>query len=208
MKKFILLSILSMMFAMNTHAQTAFQGDCCPTIDCCETPDFYVKGLAGLNFIQIRNHGFTSNVKTGYILTAAVGYRLGYDLRAEAEYSYRRNRLKHINGNINASSYMANVIWDMPLDQYNCSCFDFQPYVGVGIGYDVQQISVSTRTKRGSKASFHNSKKSFAWQLMTGVSYPVYTNTDMSLEYKFHQATSTRLYDHSVGVGVTYNFGV
>ena len=195
------------MFTMNTQAQVAFESNTCEPTVCCDTPEFYVKGLGGLNFIQVRNHGFTSRIKTGYIASATVGYRLGYDLRVEGEYAYRRNRFKHVSGNVNANSFMANLLWDMPVGQCGCDLLDLTPYVGAGIGYDIQKVNVSVRTGRHSRQSFHHTKKSFAWQAIAGVSVPVYCNTDMSLEYKFHQATSTRIYDHSIGLGVTYNFG-
>ena len=46
----------------------------------------------------------------------------------------------------------------------------------------------------------------FSWQAMAGLAFPIFRNTEISLEYKFHEGGS-HFYNHTFGVGLVYNFG-
>ena len=46
----------------------------------------------------------------------------------------------------------------------------------------------------------------FSWQLIAGLAYPVFCNTDISLEYRFHQGDS-HFSNHAIGFRLEYQCG-
>lgn len=216
MKKNISLLLMMFLFFMAADAQAqerCAQDSCCYEDNCCiDGTNFYAKILAGTNFLQnTRINGNKSTYQTGYIIAGYLGYCWRYGLRLEGEYAYRRNAINKIHffgqgsskrGHLQASSYMANLLWDLPLSSCGYSFFHIQPFIGAGIGYDFQKMHSSN-----CRIVFDQKWKHFSWQLMTGLVYPIFCNTEISLEYKFHQG-SCHFYNHSVGVGLTYKFGV
>ena len=131
-------------------------------------------------------------------------------MRLEAEYAFRRNDIRKIHffaegfskhGHFQASSYMANLLWDLPLSSWECAFWNIQPFIGAGIGYDFQQMHSSN-----SRIVFNQKWNHFSWQLMAGLAYPIFCNTEITLEYKFHQG-GCHFYNHSLGVGLVYKFG-
>lgn len=172
--------------------------------------NLYVNGFAGANFLQVK-HVKSKNLKTGYVLSAALGYHLNYGFRVEGEYAFRRNsikqhhryrsvyKMKHVYAQ--TSSYMANALWDVPLSKL---CFNLRPFIGGGIGYDSQG---SQHSYKRSKYISTTTRGQFAWQFMTGLSYPLSSNTNMMVAYKLHKGTKCDIYNHSIGLGLTYNFG-
>lgn len=189
-----------------------YEDSCCYEDNCCvDETGFYAKVLAGANFLHnTTTNGNKSSYETGYIVSGSLGYCWCYGLRVEGEYTYRRNSIKKIHlfgegsskrGHVQTSSYMANLLWDLPLSSWGCTCWNIQPFIGAGIGYDFQQIHSST-----SRVIFNQKWNQFSWQLMAGLVYPIFCNTELSLEYKFHQGPS-HFYNQSVGIGLTYKFG-
>jgi opacity protein-like surface antigen len=216
MKKNISLLLMSFLLFMaaDVHAQEwRAQGSCCHKDNCSvDETNLYVKLLTGANFLQnIAVDGNKSTYQTGYIIAGYLGYCWCYGLRVEGEYAYRRNTIRKIHffgedsskhGHFQTSSCMANLLWDLPLLFWGCSFCNIQPFIGAGIGYDLQQMHSSN-----SRIIFNQKWKHFSWQLMAGLACPIFSNTDISLEYKFHQG-SCYFYNHSVGVGITYKFGL
>ena len=213
MKKFFLLLVASIGF-FSASARAQNYCDFLYDDSCCEDDnDFYAEILGGANFLPEENSGgVKSEYRTGYIVSGSLGYRWHYGLRLEAEYAYRRNSLRKIHffgrsfplhGHFQSSSYMANLLWDLPLSKWGCEFGKIRPFIGGGIGYDFQQVK-----GRISELSFEANSKHFAWQVMAGLAYPIYCNTDISLEYKFHKGGFCHIYNHSIGVGLTYNFGL
>lgn len=213
MKKNTLQLLLSCLFLMGANAQAQeYENDtsCLHDESCAEEPKYYASLLAGANFLQnTDNSGNSTTYQTGYTISTSFGYRCPYDLRLEGEYAYRRNAIKRIqfidddtsrNGHFQTSSFMANLLWDLPLCSWECSLWNIQPYIGAGIGYDFHQMHASNP-----RIIFTQKWHHFAWQLMTGVSCPVYCNTELYLEYKFHQG-GNHFYNHTIGVGINYNF--
>lgn len=173
--------------------------------------NYYMEIFGGANFIQSnrRSHVKTS-LNAGYTLAASVGYRWCYGIRFEGEYAFRRNEVKSMrffgrsfsaNGHYQSSSYMANMLWDLPLQQWGMTVCGIRPFIGGGIGWDYQILKA-----RRHQTTFRDSKKHFAWQGMAGVTFPFYCHTDLSLEYRYHQGGLTYLHHHTIGLGVTYNF--
>jgi len=168
---------------------------------------FYAKLLSGPNFLQNttidRNK---SAYQTGYLISAAIGYNWCYDLRLEVEYAYRKNGIRNIHfmsegssnrGHLQTSSLMANVLWDVP-----CAGFwNVEPYIGAGLGYDWERMHATN-----SRINFNQKWHQFSWQTMAGFSYPVFCNTELSLEYRFHKGG--QFYNHSIALGLAYEFGL
>ena len=208
MKKNILLFLMSLIFFMGADAQA--QEECDEGSCCVERTNFYAKILSGVNFLQnTAIEGNKSTYQTGYIIAGSLGYSWNYGLCLEAEYAFRPNAIKKIHffgegfsnhGHFQASSYMVNLLWDLPLSSWNCAFWSIQPFIGAGIGYDFQQMHSSN-----SRVVFKQKWKHFSWQVMAGLAYPIFCNTEITLEYKFHQG-GCHFNNNSIGVGLLYKF--
>lgn len=206
MKKHILLLLMSSLFFMAPDAQAQ---EWCEELCCADETKFYAKVLGGVNFLQNSViDGNRSTYQAGYLIAGSLGYCWRYGLRVEAEYAYRRNDISKTHfvqeggsnhGHYQASSYMANILWDLPLS-WGCVFESIQPFIGAGIGYDFQQMHSSN-----SRVIFNQKWRHFSWQLMTGLTYPIFCNTDISLGYTFHQG-GCHFYNHSLVVGIAYTF--
>lgn len=199
------------------HAQVCDDLDYYEEDACCETPccdlnnSFYAKVFGGANIVQTnKQDGVTNHFKTGYLLSGALGYNWRYGLSVEAEFTYRRNEQKnikffgrdfHIHGHYQSSSVMANLIWNIPLCNWRWQFWGLKPFVGAGVGYDLQRIHAKTEG-----ISYRNTEKHFAWQVMAGVLFPAFCNIDISLEYRFHKGGFKKLYENAVGIGILYKF--
>jgi len=203
--------------AADAQAQEGSDKDsCCYEDSCCVYgKNFYVKFFSGPNFLQkTAIDGNYTTYNTGYIVDGSLGFCWRrYGLRLEAEYAFRRNAISEINfflggssenGHCQSSSYMGNLLWGMPLSSWWCSGSAFWktvPFIGAGLGYNFQQLHSSN-----SRIVFNQKWKQYSWQAMAGLAYPIFCNAEITLEYKFHQGGS-HFYNHSVGVGLVYNFG-
>lgn len=181
-------------------------------IPCCEDiPSFYAKIFGGANFLQTETHGgIKSHYQSGYIVGGSLGYRWCYGISLEAEYAFRRNAFKSIHffgrtfsmhGHFQSSSYMANLLWDLPLYSWECNFWGIQPCIGAGIGYDFQRIH-----GHNDFLAFNSSKKHFAWQAIVALTYPLFCKADVSLGYKFHKGGFHYINNHSIELGLMYNF--
>lgn len=201
MKKNIFLLLASVLFFTASHAQGQSNNK----------KNFYAKFLSGANFLHnSTTDGNKATFKTGYIIDGSLGYCLPCGLRLEAEYAFRRNAIKKIDfyvddcsfgGHFQNSSWMANLLWDVPVSSWGCVFRNIQPFIGVGLGYDFQQMNSSN-----SRIIFCQKWNCLSWQAMAGLIYPIFCNTDMTLEYKFHQG-GRNFYNDSVGIGLMYKFG-
>lgn len=215
MKKNIRLFLMSLLFFMaaDTQAQERCDQDFCCYEDnySVDETNFYAKILSGTNFLQNTTlNGNKCTYETGYIITGSLGYCWHYGLFLEAEYSFRKNSIRKIHlfgedfsehGHFQTSSYMANLLWNLPLSSWHCALWNIQPFIGAGIGCDFQKMHSSN-----SRVIFDQKWNHLSWQLMAGLAYPVFCNTEITLEYKFHQG-GCHFYNHSVGVGLVYKFG-
>ena len=208
MKKNILLLLTALLFLITTEAKAQ---EWCDEVYCCvDETNFYAKIFGGVNFLQnsaLRRNKTT--YQTGYVIAGLVGYNWRDGLDLEFEYAFRRNTIRKTHffgegfsrhGHFETSSYMANLLWDLPLSSWGCAFWNIQPFIGAGIGYDFQQMHSSN-----SRIVFHQTWRHISWQVMAGLAYPLFCNTEMTLEYKFHQG-GCHFYNHSIGVGLVYKF--
>lgn len=210
MKKNILLPLMSLLCFMTADAQA--QEQCVEESHCDDGMNFYAKIFGGANFLQSTTiDGNKATYQTGYIFAGSLGYSWNdYGLRLEFEYAFRRNAISKIHfvtqgfskhGHFQTSSYMANLLWYLPLCSWGCAFWDIQPFIGAGIGDDFQKMHSSN-----SLIVFNQKWNHFSWQAMAGLAYPIFHNTEIAVEYKFHQGGS-HFYNHSFGVGLVYKFG-
>lgn len=165
---------------------------------------FYAGGLGGLNWIQDSGHP-KYEFKTGWLAGGFIGYRWCGGFRAEAEATYRHNKVKHlkfhgetfrVGGNLHTWSFMANGYYEIPF------CWCITPYVGAGIGYDNTKRSSCNSSSNSNK----NKKNGFAWQVMAGGLYPIDECLEMGLEYRFHKGKPEKLYNHAVDLRLNWFF--
>ena len=214
MRKNVLLLLMSPLFFMAVDAQAQkkrLQEKSYPTEDtsCVDETNFYAKIFGGANFLQnTRIEDNKTSYNAGYIVAGSLGYSAPYGLRPEAEYAFRRNaidKMKYFgdgsseHGHFLDSSYMANLLWDMPVCSWGYTG-KLQPFIGGGIGYDFQQIYSSN-----SRIDFSQKWNCFSWQAMAGLAFPIFCNTELTLEYKFHQGG--HFYNNALGIGLVYKFG-
>lgn len=203
MKKNRLLLLLSFLFFTITDARAHEEYDMDET-------NFYARILSGVNFLQsTTSNGNKATYQAGYLVSGALGYSWCYGLSVEVEYQFRRNPIRKVyfvngevsrKGHVQASSYMANLLWNLPLCNWGCLFSNAQPFIGAGLGYDCQRMHSAN-----SRIIFNQTWKQVSWQVMTGFAIPIFRNTEMTFEYKFHRGNK-HFYNQSVGVGLTYKF--
>jgi opacity protein-like surface antigen len=209
MKKKILLLLLSFLCCAATHAQ--YQESSHKKYFFTDHTNFYAKFLSGVNLLQnSTTDGNKSSFKAGYVISGSLGYCCPCSLRLEAEFAFRRNAIKKIDFFIEGCSFcghfqnysgMANLLWDLPLSSWGCASWNVQPFIGGGLGYDSQQMHAAN-----SRIIFHQKWTGLSWQAMAGLTYPIFCNTAMMMEYKFHQGRP-HFYNHYIGIGLVYKFG-
>jgi len=208
MKKNILYFLMPLLLSMGAAAQA--QEWCAEDTCCVDERNFYAKFLGGVNFLQDTTfQGNKSTYETGYIVAGSLGYISCYGINLEFEYAFRRNEIRKIHffkegsskhGHLQTSSYMANLLWNVPLSLWGCRFWNIEPFIGAGVGHDFQHMYSSN-----SRINFHQKWNRFSWQVMAGLTYPFFCNTELTLEYKFHQG-GHHFYNHSIGVGLVYKF--
>lgn len=140
-------------------------------------------GLGEITMSKVDHMRTTFN--RGFNVSLLFGYRLGKGFCIEGEYTYFRNTtdtvhtgwrkyniVEKIDRKLQGLACMANLIWEMP------KLKDITPFIGVGGGADYLEW----------KTGYHKYRNEYlAWQLLTGVSYSLREDIDLTLEYKFHK---------------------
>jgi outer membrane protein OmpA-like peptidoglycan-associated protein len=185
-------------------------------------------GMTGLNS--------TSRSTLGPAAVVALGWGFGNGLRAEIEAGYRYNGLNSVTagglptqggGTQQTFGGMVNVLYDF----VGLSSM-IQPYVGAGIGYQgVTLTNTYARNAAAAVAVRNGTQGAFAYQAILGAAMPIASVPGLALtaEYRFmglagdrsYSATATpavgaavsgsvstsESFNHSVLLGVRYNFG-
>jgi opacity protein-like surface antigen len=132
---------------------------------------------------------------TGFGIGAALGRRLPYNLRLEAELGYRRNGLDQLidqsdflgtnrretdPGTISSVAYMANLWYDFDLAE------KWKPYIGFGLGAATRFIDCGSIDCDLSNIITETSYDytDFAFQFGLGVAYALNEDTQITLDYR------------------------
>jgi opacity protein-like surface antigen len=171
----------------------------------------YLGALGGANFVQAtKRFGAEAHYNTGYAVGGFVGYEWCTGVRAEAEFSFRHNKLKSmkfagqpfdLHGYLNTTAYMGNVLFDIPPRWNPFVCWCLTPYIGGGVGYSQQHIKICD-----DDIVSKGRNDGFAWQLIGGVSYEVMEWIDLALEYRFYKGHAERIYNHTVAISARHHF--
>ena len=199
---------------------------------------FYISGAAGYglgsDISATPPAGFTGSSQLqrngGLVGLSSFGYGFGNGFRIEIEGSYRRNGINGLSGGpattgsgtLHSYGTMANVLFDMDIGKNW-----IYPYIGGGVGYGWEGLSSGSFTQGGTTFSSSDTQGGFAWQVMGGLSFPIYNVPGLSLtaEYRYHSIvgdetlhgttaagpTTLKLgteHDHDFLFGVRYAFGV
>jgi outer membrane protein OmpA-like peptidoglycan-associated protein len=165
---------------------------------------FYVGAGGGVNIMQNESFqgGGSQKMNVGGVGVVSLGWGFGNGVRAEIEGDYRYNSFNR-NGNEQKYGGMVNALYD-----FTTVSPSFVPYVGAGIGYQAERLSVLSQTKG-----------SFAYQGILGAAIPIDSVPGLAVtaEYRFMGLagnrnfgggnTSTNNYNHDLMLGVRYAFG-
>ena len=173
--------------------------------------------------------------KGGFVGVGSVGYGLGNGLRIELEADGRDSQVRFRNGSSvkgggEAITYaaMVNVLYELPILPA------LAPYVGVGGGYSFTSLNNFTAYMPGSNPQFTAKTGDMgipAAQAIAGIAFPIAAAPGLALtaEYRFFATVQNRRFggteytngvrsgqqlrldpmlNHSLLIGVRYNFGV
>lgn len=190
-----------------------------PTIGAAE--GFYVSGHAGAVFLNESDNTDQSGVHvptdfdTGFGVGGALGYDFPNNFRVEGEITYRESDVDTVDvsevagpgdldgrGDVSAIAFMANVYYDIDIDQ------PVTPYIGVGIGAAVVSANdVALATAPPSIPGLQltdDDDTVFAYQVIAGIGYDVTENLTLTLEYRFFGTQDAELdIDRRVGFPVS-----
>src|SRR5690606_18282567 len=117
----------------------------------------------------------------GYDFDANIGYDFG-SFRLEAEAAYKRAKVdldkSGFGGAASALSFMLNGLLDFGPDD------GLQGFVGGGVGVSRGKLATDL---------VNDSDTGFAWQALAGVRYPLSSNVDVSLKYRFFNQDKIKL---------------
>jgi OOP family OmpA-OmpF porin len=173
----------------------------------------YVGAGAGVNWLMetdltpsgaLRSVVGTGNAdfEYGFVGVVSVGYGFGNGVRAEIEGSYRQNEISGVtgfgnsipaprtqSGDVQSYGVMVNALYDFNLGPASF----FHPYVGLGIGYIVQNWdNVGVRGPGGNSVILDGDNGNFAGQVIVGAAFPIASVPGLAItaEYRFMGALS------------------
>ncbi len=200
----------------------------------------YVGAGAGVNIMQDQDATVTSgrinrtqklSSRVGPAFDLDLGYGLGNGLRAEIEGSYRYNTFNNSNSSSAATAAggkeqkfgaMFNVLYDfVGLTPY------FQPYVGIGAGYQwAQERNLHIDAPLFGSAANTDTEGKFAYQGIIGAAIPIVSVPGLAVtaDYRYMGLVGDRNYagtvngapanfkldknyNHTILIGFRYNFG-
>ena len=148
--------------------------------------------------------GTLSDIGSGWLIGAGVGFQWFRGLRGDLVYTYRGdysldqvdNNNTHFKGDIHSHSVMANAYWDFPIDD------SVGAFVGAGLGWSevnfgplsatttiaVNPLIVTPKPAGTTAIGPAGSQDNFAWQIMAGLSFPVDNGVAIDLFYRYFDA--------------------
>lgn len=118
----------------------------------------------------------------GLAIGGFLGYDFGNHFRLEGEIFYRENELRNGGGEApqaGTSSLMFNGFYDLPLTG------PFHLYFGGGLGAGSAELTTVSLGQ-----SINEIQSIFAYQLETGIGWNFHSNFNLSLGYRFFDATT------------------
>lgn len=188
-----------------------------------EKTNFRIAGIPGTAAQSKQAIGFDADGIIGYDfgafrLEAEVGYkraehdRYTQNFVGTAPFPVAPGSYERARGRVSALSFMVNGLLDFGSDD------GLSGYVGGGAG--VARVKFSNYgLETNATALLDDSDTGFAYQGIAGVRYPVTTNVDVGLKYRFFNAgkvdltdvqgdnVRTRFRSHSLLASLIYNFG-
>jgi opacity protein-like surface antigen len=166
-------------------------------------PQWYVRGDAGAAFQDEINATPKVKGKAGWTIDAAVGRQIDDHVRADGELLYSDADAKVGSGRVKVLAGLANGFYDFDTGT------KLKPYVGAGVG--VGQVKLDG-------GAFHDDDTGLAYQLLTGVAYPINDKLSAQVGYRYlgvndvkigtgAQAIRGDYHDQAVTVGLTYKLG-
>jgi opacity protein-like surface antigen len=165
---------------------------------------WYVRGDAGGNFSQRFGADPTLHGKGGWTVDAAVGRSFGNGFRTDAELLYSEADAKTgQTGKMKTLAGLMNAYYDFTTGT------KFRPFVGAGVG--LGQVKLDG-------APYHGDDTGFAYQLTTGIAYPITDRLNAQVAYRYLGVNDVKVgselahirgdyHDQAVTVGVSYKFG-
>lgn len=148
--------------------------------------------------------GTLSDIGSGWLIGAGVGFQWFRGFRGDLVYTYRGgyhldeadNNHTQFKGDIHDHSVMANAYWDIPLDN------NFGAFVGFGVGWSevgfgpisahttiaVNPLIVAPMPAGTTAIGPEGSQDNFAWQVMAGLSFPLDNGVTMDFFYRYFDA--------------------
>lgn len=167
----------------------------------------YFSLVGGLNLadeivLSDQEGDYVASLDKGFFAGGALGYDLGDGFpqlgkgRIELEAGHRYNVLKdaqfstgtlNAEGDVTAISLMLNCV-----GEYEDYSPYYVPYIGVGIGAAL--ISMNETSVEGSPM-IDDDSTAFAYQILTGLSFPLFKNLDFDLGYRYFGAVDPEFTD-------------
>ena len=158
------------------------------------------RGIVGPNGTA----GTLSDIGSGWLIGAGAGFQWFTGLRGDIVYTYRGDyHLDQVDSNntnfradIHSHSVMANAYWDFPIDE------SVAAFVGFGIGWSEVGFSGLSATTTLAVNPFivgplpagthavapDGTTDNFAWQIMTGLAFPIENGITVDLFYRYFDA--------------------
>ena len=155
--------------------------------------DTYISVLGGPTFAPGLNVNGTKNpMDTGFNVGARYGYYLGDwnlpNFSVEADGLFSQSKYSNAgDARLQSSSYMANLIYHLPLENSPVSF-----YGGAGIG--------AVQSNFDNAVGIHGGATVLGWQALGGAEYRVSEDASLFAEYRYQNA-------HDVNVGGLTNIG-
>jgi opacity protein-like surface antigen len=145
--------------------------------------------------------GTAAEFHTGFGVSGMLGHRFRNNLRTEFEFSFLDNNNKTFivfdngvpiiedpsSGHVSLRSFMANLYYDVPVENWFPALWRFRPYVGAGIGTTESRINGFTSPLLSGMLGDQGfaptvldvaSEFTYSWQVRVGVSYLLTNNAE------------------------------
>jgi opacity protein-like surface antigen len=184
-------AVAGLTLAGAAHAQTAID------------PQWYVRGDLGGSFADEINSTPKLKGKSGWTADVAAGRSVTSNVRVEGELLYSDAKEKQGSGRVKVLAGLANGYYDFDTGT------PFRPFVGAGVG--IAQVKLDG-------GLVHDDDTGFAYQLQTGVAYPINDKLSAQVAYRYLGVNDVKLgsaaggihgdyHDQAVTAGLTYRFG-